>query len=158
MNCASNSTPDGEPETANGGHIDDIENGERQGDESDKDSVSSTLEHAPFLELPEYSTVTSQRYENGGTRQIPNSCAICLDNYHVGDHLIWSANVGCSHAFHELCIVTWCHRIIKDQPGTNHCVCPCCRQEFVKVDSEEEENGDSEQQLDPSPGVLSEDL
>uniref|UniRef100_A0A6V2DJT5 RING-type domain-containing protein n=1 Tax=Ditylum brightwellii TaxID=49249 RepID=A0A6V2DJT5_9STRA len=62
-----------------------------------------------------------------GNRVIPNCCAVCLCSYDVGDKLVWSSNLNCSHAFHEECIVDW---LIKMQEGTP---CPCCRQEFTNL-------------------------
>jgi len=58
-----------------------------------------------------------------GNRLVPGSCAICLCPYLPEDRITHSPHPGCSHAFHETCIVEWlskkCTRL-----------CPCCRQEF----------------------------
>jgi hypothetical protein len=101
------------------------------------DNVSSLI--ALFVNLPEYYPESTKQYPNGGPRQVPNSCAICLENFSVGDHLCWSANVSCSHAFHFECIIPWCNKIIKEQPTTKSCACPCCRQEFVQFEFEDDE-------------------
>jgi hypothetical protein len=108
------------------------------------DDNFASVNHALFLNLPEYNPETLQKYPNGGPRQVPNSCAICLESYRVGDHLSWSANVCCTHAFHFSCIVPWCSKIIKEQPATKQCACPCCRQDFVKFDDDEDGHAESE--------------
>jgi hypothetical protein len=89
------------------------------------------------LTLPQCDNETMQTYPNGGPRQILPSCAICLGSYTVGDHLCWSTNVECCHAFHQECILQWCIQSIKTNPGANHCLCPCCRHIFVKLDENE---------------------
>eukprot|EP00573_Skeletonema_grethae_P008401 CAMPEP_0201696080 /NCGR_PEP_ID=MMETSP0578-20130828/7852_1 /ASSEMBLY_ACC=CAM_ASM_000663 /TAXON_ID=267565 /ORGANISM="Skeletonema grethea, Strain CCMP 1804" /LENGTH=255 /DNA_ID=CAMNT_0048182021 /DNA_START=36 /DNA_END=800 /DNA_ORIENTATION=+ len=44
---------------------------------------------------------------NSSTREVPNSCAICLTEYEVSDNVSWSANPQCPHVFHEKCITKW---------------------------------------------------
>jgi hypothetical protein len=48
-------------------------------------------------------------------------CSICLLGYEEGDHIAWSRNPACNHAFHEECIVQWL---------TKHDECPNCRNTY----------------------------
>ncbi len=102
------------------------------GDDKPSSSCSVTLT------LPQYDIETMKAYPNGGPRQILPSCAICLGSYMVGDHICWSANVECCHAFHQKCILQWCIQSLKTNPGADHCACPCCRHFFVKLDENED--------------------
>ena len=61
-------------------------------------------------------------------RIVPNSCAICLSGYAIGDEVSWSTNgSSCPHAFHTSCIKLWLSK--KEEAS-----CPCCRQQFVSVE------------------------
>ncbi|KAL2929866.1 putative E3 ubiquitin-protein ligase RHY1A [Bienertia sinuspersici] len=42
-------------------------------------------------------------------------CAICLDEFRVGENLV---NLSCAHRFHSRCLVPWLH---------TNAHCPCCR-------------------------------
>lgn len=44
-------------------------------------------------------------------------CAVCLDEFKVGDNLV---NLPCAHTFHSNCLLPWLHT------NTN-AHCPCCR-------------------------------
>lgn len=61
---------------------------------------------------------------------VPPQCLICLENYLVGDQIVWSSNPNCIHVFHEECILTWLSKMGEG-------FCPLCRQNFCP---EEEEN------------------
>lgn len=56
--------------------------------------------------------------------QVASHCAICLENFNVGETLVWSATPNCNDVFHELCILQWLL-------STHDFLCPCCRQVFV---------------------------
>ncbi|KAL7510142.1 hypothetical protein ACHAXN_010647 [Cyclotella atomus] len=90
-------------------------------------------------------------------------CAICLASYEPYDKISWSSNEGCTHAFHNECILTWLATLgdkwSRQQRFTDglepdellryELECPCCRQEFVSKDvicacCVEQEDGDSE--------------
>ena len=85
--------------------------------------------------------------KNRLTREVPNSCAICLIEYEVSSDISWSANPQCPHIFHEQCITKWFLSLgrlqtICDVSLDNDCAknvlnyrleCPCCRQEFVST-------------------------
>jgi hypothetical protein len=60
-------------------------------------------------------------------RWVPGGCAICLDVYKEGDVVAWSTEASCKHAFHSDCIIPWVAK--KEEPK-----CPCCRQDFCKVE------------------------
>jgi hypothetical protein len=61
-------------------------------------------------------------------RIVPNSCAICLSYYAIGDEVCWSTKgSSCPHAFHTSCIKLWLSK--KEEAS-----CPCCRQQFVSVE------------------------
>lgn len=59
---------------------------------------------------------------------IPNRCAICLESYEVGEHIVWSENEQCQHAFHQDCILDYLVRL----EDTSKNPCPCCRQQFCQ--------------------------
>ena len=78
-------------------------------------------------------------------RQVPINCAVCLEEYEVGERVTWSANADCRHVFHEKCLVEWLISLGKaksknvrytDRPTESELLnfeleCPCCRQAFV---------------------------
>jgi hypothetical protein len=66
----------------------------------------------------------------GETRNVPGTCAICLNQYAIDDAVIWSPNRDCVHCFHEDCIMSWLLR-----KSSKHRQCPCCRQSFVSSTS-----------------------
>ena len=111
------------------------------------DDVSVISKSGLFLNIP---IPKSRRAKQG--RKIPNSCAICLDSYEIGDTMVWSTssdssssssnsgssdNNKCLHAFHEHCISAWCLRKIEENFSSSNSrsnisvPCPCCRQSFV---------------------------
>ena len=61
------------------------------------------------------------------------SCAVCLGNFADGDEVTWSSNPQCKHCFHKECIASWLPR--KDKES----LCPCCRREFMNMDSLKDE-------------------
>ena len=50
-------------------------------------------------------------------------CSICLGEYEVGDHVVFSSQKECQHVFHEECIIQW---LCKGKKR-----CPICRHWFV---------------------------
>lgn len=58
-------------------------------------------------------------------RVFPNYCAICLELYKTGDHIVWSCSQECRHVFHRECLISGLIRV-KD----NTSPCPCCRMQF----------------------------
>jgi hypothetical protein len=57
----------------------------------------------------------------GRARLADATCSICLLGYEEGDHIAWSRNPACNHAFHEECIVQWLMK---------HDECPNCRNSY----------------------------
>ena len=60
-----------------------------------------------------------------GGRLVPTTCTICLNNYRVGDTIVWSTS--CSHVFHMSCMESW----LMKYPGKPHC--PYCRGDFLST-------------------------
>ena len=52
----------------------------------------------------------------------PPECAICLDHYEAGEIVCWAKVKGCSHIYHEDCIVRWLE---------SHDECPLCRENLI---------------------------
>mmetsp|Transcript_8111 Transcript_8111/g.16328 ORF Transcript_8111/g.16328 Transcript_8111/m.16328 type:complete len:342 (-) Transcript_8111:430-1455(-) len=95
------------------------------------------------------------------TRTVSNMCAICLSTFDVSDEITWAGNPACAHVFHQSCIFHWLatagrkhaareRRLRSNGPNgeaDHHDVdqitnfpmnCPCCRQAFVKSESNKE--------------------
>jgi len=68
----------------------------------------------------------------------PNYCAICLEIYKVGDHIVWSCSPECRHVFHRECLICGLVRV-KD----NTTPCPCCRMQFCDFPSTTTSNQDT---------------
>ncbi|KAL3925343.1 MAG: hypothetical protein SGILL_000471 [Bacillariaceae sp.] len=68
-----------------------------------------------FLKLP-------VKNDDGIFRHVEGQCALCIDDYEVGDRVVWS-DLQCSHAFHKECIMQWLSKGKKR--------CPVCRNWFV---------------------------
>jgi len=78
-----------------------------------------------YLKLPE------------SDRCIDGTCAFCLDEYEVGDKVVWS-DLQCSHVFHEECLMQWFSKGKKR--------CPVCRHWFVpgaKIDDQKRLHGEA---------------
>ncbi|VEU40988.1 unnamed protein product [Pseudo-nitzschia multistriata] len=74
-------------------------------------------------------------------------CPICLDNFEVGDMVMWSRNAGkhsCSHVFHEECLLQW---LLEQRENE----CPTCRACFIEMDDKTEEN-ENDESTAPSTG------
>ena len=84
--------------------------------ESKEDSFE--LHHIP---LPGFKIGETSRRRTASAH-----CAICLESYRVDDVIVWSANVNCSHVFHEKCMQNWIMKRFKPD-------CPMCRQTFVNM-------------------------
>ena len=81
-------------------------------------------------------------------RRVPIFCAICLSEYAKYDRVCWSSNNECSHVFHESCILQWLissgkkrsmnHQFTRhpnDKELLRNELCPCCRQDFICVNT-----------------------
>ena len=71
----------------------------------------------------------------GGTggKPVANLCAICLEEYHEGDTIVWSSNKNCRHAFHRDCLTSYLVKINAKDTYESY-PCPCCRQNFFYED------------------------
>lgn len=78
-------------------------------------------------------------------RYLPETCAICLDEFHEKEKVSWSSNPLCFHVFHQECILDWLVMNQKEnqrkQPrkrgSTVLLSCPCCRQSFMSTSTRE---------------------
>lgn len=61
--------------------------------------------------------------EEKGNHQM---CAICLEEYALGDSISWSRNQRCFHAFHTSCIKGWLEQINREGR------CPVCRGPYLE--------------------------
>lgn len=90
-------------------------------DEDEDDDENATL----YLKLP-----TRGRLVDG-------TCALCIEEYEVGDDVVWS-DLQCSHAFHKECLMQWLSKGKKR--------CPICRHWFVpgtKIDDQKIAHGEA---------------
>jgi hypothetical protein len=85
------------------------------------------------------------------TRNVPNLCVICHEEYTMSDKVCWASSSDCSHVFHEECIVRWLTRLgwmkLKKQSmelekmiDEDKCLnydldCPMCRGQFICKDN-----------------------
>ena len=106
--------------------------------ESKEDSFE--LHHIP---LPGFKIGETSR-----RRTASSHCAICLESYRVDDVIVWSANVNCSHVFHEKCMQNWIMKRFKPD-------CPMCRQTFVNM-SMNKDTSSSAGETEPSIADLDE--
>jgi len=53
------------------------------------------------------SETDSLKNDTPKTRNVPNLCVICHEEYAVSDKVCWASSVDCTHVFHEECIVRW---------------------------------------------------
>ena len=82
-------------------------------------------------EQPPTETIFS---DSNASRTVPNCCIICLDQYKVGEMVVWSSgSQGCPHAFHRTCIIKYLDKIHKRVARTP---CPCCRRDFTDLQVE----------------------
>ncbi|KAJ9693285.1 hypothetical protein PVL29_012156 [Vitis rotundifolia] len=59
----------------------------------------------------------------------PENCAVCLNDFEVGEKIRWLTN--CKHIFHRSCLDRWMDH---DQK-----TCPLCRTSFVPDEMQDEE-------------------
>ena len=89
-----------------------------------EDNATTDSDNGVVLRIPR--RANSFKFSNRDT--VPMVCAICLDNFKVGDELAFSSNRECSHVFHLECITEY----IGKTKGAEK-PCPCCRQWFLNV-------------------------
>eukprot|EP00537_Pseudo-nitzschia_pungens_P005919 CAMPEP_0172358014 /NCGR_PEP_ID=MMETSP1060-20121228/2353_1 /TAXON_ID=37318 /ORGANISM="Pseudo-nitzschia pungens, Strain cf. cingulata" /LENGTH=482 /DNA_ID=CAMNT_0013079011 /DNA_START=288 /DNA_END=1736 /DNA_ORIENTATION=- len=91
-----------------------------------EDSGDSSSSHAEKEEpaLPPPDTYNSSNcYDFDDDEDV---CPICLDNFEIGDMVMWSrhGHGSCSHAFHEDCLMQW---LLEQRENE----CPTCRACFI---------------------------
>jgi hypothetical protein len=99
--------------------------------------TNALFQHATTTGSTPYSSTTV--IESNAHRNVPSTCVICLVQYQSGDHVSWSSNEECSHAFHRDCILIWLLKknvsdgfsVGSDNHNERRYLCPCCRREFV---------------------------
>ncbi|KAL6981991.1 Homeobox protein B-H1 [Sarracenia purpurea var. burkii] len=69
-------------------------------------------------------------FGDGGDGEPPESCAVCLYEFEVGEEIRWLTN--CKHIFHRSCVDRWMDH--------DQMTCPLCRTPFVPHDREDEFN------------------
>ena len=85
-----------------------------------------------------------------GTRNVPNICVICHEDYNISDEVCWSSNQECIHVFHKDCMVSWLTSLgwmkLKEQKESKNMMledkcldyydleCPVCRSQFICKD------------------------
>lgn len=87
-------------------------------DNTNSDCQTSNYDFPSRIEKKLKSTTAAQ------TRVVGGTCAICLENYKVGDVVNWSPNPSCTHVFHEECIM-------KCFTTSGRSSCPVCRHCFL---------------------------
>mmetsp|Transcript_2529 Transcript_2529/g.3600 ORF Transcript_2529/g.3600 Transcript_2529/m.3600 type:complete len:187 (+) Transcript_2529:648-1208(+) len=103
------------------------------GNFTERTSNANTTETTSLNDIPE-------------TRNVPNLCVICHEEYKVADKVCWASSSECTHVFHEECIVRWLTRLgwmkLKEQQELENmndkdkCLnydldCPMCRGKFI---------------------------
>ena len=81
-----------------------------------------------FLKLP-------VKNDDGSFRHVEGQCALCIDDYEVGDCVVWS-DLECSHAYHKECLLQWLSKGKKR--------CPVCRHWFVpgaRIEDQKKKHG-----------------
>jgi len=112
------------------------------------------------LQLPQsqYTHVVVPKYPAGcvhanhkDTREVPIFCAICLGEYSISDEVTLARNTECTHVFHRECIGHWLFRTLEKKsskislqplPKSMSLECPMCRQDFVKIMPQYDEETD----------------
>lgn len=91
-------------------------------------------------------TGTTSLNDISETRNVPNLCVICYEEYKMADKVCWASSSDCIHVFHEECIVRWLTKLgwmkLKEQKEPENmadkdkCLnydldCPVCRGKFI---------------------------
>lgn len=94
----------------------------------DNNDIEAGCDHS-ILSFDDEETTGQLKLHDGDERLVPNCCAVCLSGYKVDDHVVWSSNPDCAHAFHRDCVLGWLIKMQSEAP------CPCCRQEFTDLEN-----------------------
>ena len=108
----------------------------RSSSDPDQHGAGELSDHAsPALEICEEDFGVLDLPRKHYPRAVPNVCAICLEAYRPNETVVWSSNIDCSHAFHQDCILDYL--VTKLEVKEDVSPCPCCRQDFMGLSSEE---------------------
>lgn len=117
--------------------IDDHRNEDSTGFSFDEEEVRGTVEFSLPPQVDGKPSVrnstTSNDDENNTEISVPNLCAICLEEYHEGETIVWSSNKNCPHTFHKDCLTSYFVKVKEKEDYP----CPLCRQQFLLVDKKE---------------------
>jgi len=92
--------------------------------------ADSTCRPCPQYNICDKDNENASLYLTLPSRCVDATCAFCLDDYEVGDEVVWS-DLHCTHAFHKECLMQWLSKGKKR--------CPVCRHWFVpgsKIDDQ----------------------
>mmetsp|Transcript_9634 Transcript_9634/g.26223 ORF Transcript_9634/g.26223 Transcript_9634/m.26223 type:complete len:119 (+) Transcript_9634:2529-2885(+) len=101
---------------------------------ADEDLVNDPPDDSVHSDLIDGSLVLRRSHHP----KVQNCCVICLEAYKPDDHVVWSCNKECEHAFHRTCIMKYLSRIHKKAGSTP---CPCCRRDFTDLDVQKPRSG-----------------
>lgn len=107
-----------------------VQTGSQQASE-DRSDDDNDNEDTIDLEDGESQAVCLRLPASTGGRCVDGTCALCLDDYCVGDEVVWSSCPECKHVFHKECFLSWLSKGKKR--------CPICRNWFVpgqKIDDQ----------------------
>jgi len=84
---------------------------------------------SPFLVLPRKEKEKDKKSRGGGFGPVVACCAICLEDYKVGEVVVWSCapNSECPHVYHRDCMVEYLIRY----RGGDGSPCPSCRRNYL---------------------------
>ena len=114
-----------------------------------RDNSSSTIDND---DTATSETIKSKVTTPRKSRQVPNLCVICHEDYSPFDKVCWASSEDCTHVFHEECIVRWLtslgwmklkgqnndepENMIEEEKCLNYDLeCPMCRGEFICKES-----------------------
>jgi len=71
-----------------------------------------------------------EKYQGGGFGPVVACCAICLEDYRVGEVVVWSCapHSECPHVYHRDCMVEY---LIRYRGGADGSPCPSCRRNYL---------------------------
>lgn len=92
---------------------------------SSKPASETSLESSNDNEN-DVTTGSNSSNDDKNEKTVSNLCAICLEEYHEGDTIVWSSNKNCRHAFHRDCLTNYLVKVKEQETYP----CPICRQNF----------------------------
>merc|ERR1711907_933497 len=117
-------------------------------DESPKCPSSPGNSDKPLLKSSDQNGGEGDYCDDGEDEHV---CPICLDNFEVGDAVMWlnrSDGESCSHVFHEECLMQW---LLEQRENE----CPTCRACFIESSSDDDNCGDDDESDSTSTAATS---